>query len=74
MYGMLLYMNIYFKIHKMKGITHALIEVATRHMGLTLKTGAVTLVTGVVMLVTRPYMRKNGGEVPEQCAVRASFI
>ena len=44
MYGMLLYMNMYSRIHKMKGITHGLFEVlfeaiATCHKGLTLITG-----------------------------------
>ena len=42
-------------------------------MGVTLITGVVTLITGVVTLVTRSYMCKNGGEVPGQGAVGASW-
>ena len=40
---------------------------------MTLITGMDTLVTGAVTIVVRSYMYKNGGEVPEQGAVRASW-
>ena len=39
----------------------------------TLITWAVTLVTWLVTLVTYSFMRKNGGKVPGQDAVGASW-
>ena len=67
----------------MKATARALFGVATRHRlitgrdthnrGVMLITGVVKLVTWPVTLVTCPYLRKNGGEVPGQDAVGASW-
>ena len=71
--------------HKTKVTARALLGEATRQQGeggdarnrgviscVAFIKGSVTIATPVVTLVARSYIRKNGGEVPGQDAVRAS--